>query len=275
MIKTQSKGVIYEIKNIKTGTAYIGKTMDFKARTSNHLSSLRTGTHSNKSLQLDYNIFAEEDFVFNIITEKNEDLLKYYEKKIIEEKERVNGVHNINGVRNCDEDYLLEIIEKDKVEINEITQENNDLKERIIIQIEKINLKLNNLKLKSDDLKLIELVKNKEIIEEKGSINYLYKRYSLRSPFELKGIYSGENAILNNLCGKIKIELFDRVVRLINKNYGQMVKIKSNTNLEKLDRVKFIPDDNKLDKYNMDITLYYVINTDVFTQLSVTKRIKI
>lgn len=275
MIKTQSKGVIYEVKNVKTGTTYIGKTMDFEARISNHLSSLRAGTHSNKNLQLDYDMFAEEDFVFNIITEKDENLLKYYEKKIMEEKKKITTIHNINDVKNCDEDFLLEIIEKDKVEINQLIKENHGLKESVEKQLEIFNIKISNLGLKNEDTKLVELVKNKEIIEEKGNSNYLYKRYSLLSPFELKKMYSEENIILDNLCGKVKIELFDRVTRLINRNYGQIIKIKLNTNSEKIDRVKFVQDNSKLDKFNIDVKLDYVINTDVLTQLSVTKRIKI
>lgn len=58
---------IYEIKNLKTGTRYIGSTNDFKKRQTKHFKDLRTGKHVNSHLQADFNAYGEENFKFSIL----------------------------------------------------------------------------------------------------------------------------------------------------------------------------------------------------------------
>ena len=66
---------IYFIKNIKTGRVYVGKSVDFEARKSHHLSSLKSGKHRNRWLQADYDQLGVSAFEFGML-EETEDLAR-------------------------------------------------------------------------------------------------------------------------------------------------------------------------------------------------------
>lgn len=69
---------IYQIKSKKTGSSYIGSTIDYKKRTYCHLYYLKTKKHQNPRLQNHVNKYGNEDLMFSIleIVEIKELLLK-------------------------------------------------------------------------------------------------------------------------------------------------------------------------------------------------------
>lgn len=59
---------VYKITNTVDGKVYIGSTaVGMKARWSNHLSSLRKGTHYNRRLQNAWSKYGENAFTFEIV----------------------------------------------------------------------------------------------------------------------------------------------------------------------------------------------------------------
>ena len=85
-------GGIYKITNKINQKFYIGSTTIFKRRYQDHLKSLRRGRHKNRYLQDDYNIFGENNFVFEVIevvnstrykinSAENKWLLAYYDNQ--------------------------------------------------------------------------------------------------------------------------------------------------------------------------------------------------
>ena len=58
---------IYSITNLKTGRVYIGETIDVLNRYTKHQEDLRSGTHTNQSLQNDYLTYGYDNFSFRIL----------------------------------------------------------------------------------------------------------------------------------------------------------------------------------------------------------------
>lgn len=58
---------IYSITNLKTGRVYIGETIDVLNRYAKHQEDLRSGTHTNQSLQNDYLTYGYDNFTFRIL----------------------------------------------------------------------------------------------------------------------------------------------------------------------------------------------------------------
>lgn len=56
----------YRIVCFRNGRVYVGITVDFEKRRSQHLSNLRGGKH-NREIQKDYNEFGEDAFYFEIL----------------------------------------------------------------------------------------------------------------------------------------------------------------------------------------------------------------
>ena len=61
------KSGVYKLTNKLNGRIYIGSAKEFKRRWSQHAKRLKSGKHSNKFLQADYNKCGEEAFVFEVI----------------------------------------------------------------------------------------------------------------------------------------------------------------------------------------------------------------
>jgi len=61
------KGGVYKLSNISNGRIYYGSAKEFKARWKGHEYSLKSGRHSNKFLQADFNKCGTEAFVFEVI----------------------------------------------------------------------------------------------------------------------------------------------------------------------------------------------------------------
>lgn len=75
--------VVYRITNLINKRIYIGSSGNFEARKSEHLGQLRQRKHCNRFLQLDFNVYKEAAFVFEVLQDdfKNRDqmLLREYE----------------------------------------------------------------------------------------------------------------------------------------------------------------------------------------------------
>lgn len=59
--------VIYKIENRLNGKTYVGKTVNWKKRRSDHLRSLRKNNHHNTHLQAAWNKYGESNFSFKIL----------------------------------------------------------------------------------------------------------------------------------------------------------------------------------------------------------------
>lgn len=66
-------GTIYGIWNEDTGKVYVGSAVDFRRRRNEHLSGLKNNKHGNKYLQNAWNKYGEENFLFYIIEEVEDD----------------------------------------------------------------------------------------------------------------------------------------------------------------------------------------------------------
>ena len=94
--ESYSKGV-YQITNTVTGSAYVGSSSAIEERWRHHKSRLKRGIHHSKRFQMDYNIYGEDSFVFEIIKESQEsvDKLRLLERETIINLE-VSGVRLYN-----------------------------------------------------------------------------------------------------------------------------------------------------------------------------------
>ena len=60
--KALNGNIIYQIKNLKTGQCYVGRTCDFTRRRRQHFKALKNGKHSSSFLQRAYNKYGDEAF---------------------------------------------------------------------------------------------------------------------------------------------------------------------------------------------------------------------
>lgn len=60
---------IYTIRNVVNGRVYVGSTekTTIEERWKQHITNLRGGYHSNKLLQLEWNKYGEDNFVFEVV----------------------------------------------------------------------------------------------------------------------------------------------------------------------------------------------------------------
>lgn len=87
---TGKQSGIYMIKNIVNEKVYIGSSINLYNRLYNHLSSLRKGDHFSNHLQMSFNKYGENNFMFTVLYEdKNTDVEKEALTKslLIKEKE--------------------------------------------------------------------------------------------------------------------------------------------------------------------------------------------
>lgn len=87
---------IYAISNTINNKQYIGQTIDFNQRQTNHLSSLRNNTHSNKHLQNSWNKYGESNFEFRILKECSVEELDNWEKWFISAYQTYNRKYGFN-----------------------------------------------------------------------------------------------------------------------------------------------------------------------------------
>jgi group I intron endonuclease len=67
---------IYVIRNVRTGSAYVGQSKNMRKRIADHLNLLRSGRHRNPHLQNAWNLYGEDSFVWEpeVICEDPQDL---------------------------------------------------------------------------------------------------------------------------------------------------------------------------------------------------------
>lgn len=90
---------IYVIRCKRNQKKYVGVTCDPKVRAEKHLSDLRSGRHSNKMLQEDFNRYGEKSFSFSIVdatTEKTKRTKKEKEWMLLYETN--NPTYGYNNV---------------------------------------------------------------------------------------------------------------------------------------------------------------------------------
>lgn len=106
---------IYMIKNKTSTKYYIGRSVNCNERFSKHKSLLRNGNHINNHLQNAWNLYGEDDFIFEIIDESENDKLPYLEDywcRLLKTHNREYG-YNIEPTNPCGKTCIsLETIEK-------------------------------------------------------------------------------------------------------------------------------------------------------------------
>lgn len=76
---------VYRIRNIRNGMCYYGHSINLQNRIGVHLAALARGDHYNTSLQADYNVYGDDNFIVEVIEyEDNELLLQLHEQKHID-----------------------------------------------------------------------------------------------------------------------------------------------------------------------------------------------
>ena len=90
-------GYIYQIECLPTHESYIGLTIDYKRRKSNHLSDLRNNKHENPKLQNAWNKYGEQEFHFRCweYEIQHPDDLKVLECEYIEKYDSLNNGFNL------------------------------------------------------------------------------------------------------------------------------------------------------------------------------------
>ena len=83
VIGAPAKSGVYKIQ-LGTSRLYIGSTTNFKKRWTSHLNDLRTGHHSNGSMQSDFNSFSEANLKFDVILYCSSDQIETKEEQAIQ-----------------------------------------------------------------------------------------------------------------------------------------------------------------------------------------------
>ena len=76
---------VYQIKCKINNKIYIGSSMRIKERWCRHKSYLRSGCHSNKVWQSDWDKYGEENFEFSVLERCPIEKLHAYEQKYLDE----------------------------------------------------------------------------------------------------------------------------------------------------------------------------------------------
>lgn len=74
---------VYSITNLIDNKKYIGQSVDIYVRWGNHKSALRNNRHDNKHLQNAWNIYGEENFIFEILSICDTDIIDDVETEYI------------------------------------------------------------------------------------------------------------------------------------------------------------------------------------------------
>lgn len=95
---------IYKITNIKNNKIYIGLSKNIRSRFNEHKSCLRNNIHKNQHLQNSWNCYGEDNFIFEIIEECNENELNekeiYYIQKYQSYMQNIGYNNALGGNRN-------------------------------------------------------------------------------------------------------------------------------------------------------------------------------
>lgn len=86
---------IYEIKNTINNKRYIGSSIDLKKREKVHFKELEKGSHHSIKLQTDYLAFNKKDFIFTVLENCKQSVLKVREQFYIERFNSYNNGYNV------------------------------------------------------------------------------------------------------------------------------------------------------------------------------------
>jgi len=162
---------IYTITNKINNRVYVGQTNNFKRRMHEHKNILRSNAHSNPYLQEDYNLYGEENFVFEIVEEclNNENLFR--------EDFWINYFGGIESNRtyNCQCSYKQNKFMIEKQNIKKLGRKRtNEFK----LQQRERFLTNNPMKGKHHSLKTRERLSE----THKGELNFMYGKRGKNSP---------------------------------------------------------------------------------------------
>jgi len=89
---------VYEIKNMVNKKSYIGSSTDIKQRFRKHRHLLKSNKHPNYKLQLDWNLFGEQNFLFSIKIHAPINDIKNLEYNFISKRKNIyNIIKTIDG----------------------------------------------------------------------------------------------------------------------------------------------------------------------------------
>ncbi|MBO0343576.1 MAG: GIY-YIG nuclease family protein [Bacteroidota bacterium] len=60
---------VFQIKNISNNRVFIDNSLDMESKWNRHKMELKFGNHRNKDLQTDWNMYGEENFTFEVLSE--------------------------------------------------------------------------------------------------------------------------------------------------------------------------------------------------------------
>ena len=106
---------IYKITNAITGDFYIGSSKDVKHRWANHKCPSMWNKYPNNPMYLDMQKYGTNKFVFEILTEVEEDSLKEKEQQFIQTLKPSYNNRNANG---CDIERIKKSRRKSHKEYN-------------------------------------------------------------------------------------------------------------------------------------------------------------
>lgn len=102
------KGGIYRIRNLVTGSVYIGHTVDFRMRWSCHKTDLNSGAHFNQHLLNAWRKYGAKNFEFEVVEHCEESALTVREQHWLNVSYMTSGleVYNLSPV--AEKGYLTE-----------------------------------------------------------------------------------------------------------------------------------------------------------------------
>ena len=86
---------VYAITNGITGKSYIGQSVNVIKRWCDHVEHLTAGTHTNRELQKDWNLYGPDCFSAKIILRCEPSVLLKQESRCIAEYRGLAGVYNV------------------------------------------------------------------------------------------------------------------------------------------------------------------------------------
>ena len=100
-------GVVYQISLKEGERKYVGSTVDFSGRKTQHFGRLRNETHCNKHLQRAYNKHGEENLKFSILATCPPEYCRKLEQWFLDNY--VNWDHDFNMSRNAEGSNSIEV----------------------------------------------------------------------------------------------------------------------------------------------------------------------
>ena len=195
---------IYRIRNVVNEKMYIGQSINVENRLKHHLKELQSGSHINYFLQIDFDKYKEESFIFEKIHECEEEFLNVMEKYFIEKYNTTHNGYNIkNGNSTLNNKYKAKL-EKE----NEMKQLRKELENLSIMDMEIDEITYTEFKLcvEMQDLfnKYLTDDETKEINSTKLSEKVYDKLYIYESYFQDNICYYVEPKIGAKAVEKLK-----------------------------------------------------------------------